>query len=366
LRERTHSASSHPSKQVKHYSRLHLHLHLHLHLYIPSPSSGFSHSVSNGPITTFLSSGSSCPVDRILINHSIPSSMFEHFTFGAQAQAIHQHEEDISASPTDCSFSTPLLPETSSSSYRSSRQQGGMSDIVHEFSQHSFFKPDDDERPQPSIWQGRSGTPSSPDFHSTMQEFTPENISYLATVCRPILTPGYRENTRSSPPSPTLPCPRSGIVASRRLQRQLNVQLQTSHCHLKDINALVESMIETSAQCRLHKSSPPPSRSPSRSPTKAQNLSIDPATQYPHRAITPDPDEDEGFAEIEEISATIESLRRASTPSGIRKFKALRMKSSAECLNNGKVLIDAHGKIKVRSAPRMRRRKPMTVTSVPE
>jgi len=60
---------------------------------------------------------------------------------------------------------------------------------------------------------------------------------------------------------------------------------------------------------------------------------------------------DEGFDEGEEWDEF--SLRRASTPSGIRKHHSIRFSRSADiCIG---------GKVKVRSKPRMRKRKPKPV-----
>ena len=64
--------------------------------------------------------------------------------------------------------------------------------------------------------------------------------------------------------------------------------------------------------------------------------------------------EDEGFAE-EEIEF---SLRRASMPSGIRKYNGMRYGRSADIVNIG-------GRVNVRSLPRMRKRK-VQVARVPE
>ena len=64
--------------------------------------------------------------------------------------------------------------------------------------------------------------------------------------------------------------------------------------------------------------------------------------------------EDEGFAEEEREL----SLRRASMPSGIRKYNGVRYGRSAD-------VVSIKGRVKVRSLPRMRKRK-VQVTRVSE
>jgi hypothetical protein len=122
---------------------------------------------------------------------------------------------------------------------------------------------------------------------------------------------------------------------------------------------LVEDMIVTNSQCTLHKStsrpylsSPPPSRA------DREELVVETTEfQLPARNF---PDEDEGFSEIADEDWGIEeemTLRRASTPSGIRKYGVMRWRGSAECV----AAVNAAGRTKVRSVPRMRRRKPKSV-----
>lgn len=63
-------------------------------------------------------------------------------------------------------------------------------------------------------------------------------------------------------------------------------------------------------------------------------------------------DVDEGFHDDESLGdeGMETSLRRASTPSGIRKYGGVRYARSADIVSIG-------GRVKVRSVPRMRRRK---------
>ncbi len=303
-----------------------------------------------------LPSSSSFPLDaRVPRIQDSQRIMFELFTFGARAHtAIHQREDELSTSPTDCSFSNTLRSETSSSSYRNDPQQGGIGDIVNQFSHYSLAEFDESETPQQSIWHGRTDTLPTPDFETTMSEFSPEEMSYISTIRDSVLIP------RPCETQPKLSPRRLHLKACRRLQRQINAQLQTSSSHLEDVNALVEGLIETSPQFRLHDSCAPPPRQQSRSPG-FEELQLDPSTQLgdnvdDHRAITPDHDEDEGFVEMDDLLAPVESLRRTSTPAGIRKFKALRMRAGLEGLENGGVVIDSSGRVMVRCHPRMRRR----------
>ncbi|KAH8818203.1 hypothetical protein F5882DRAFT_388511 [Hyaloscypha sp. PMI_1271] len=283
--------------------------------------------------------------------------MFEHFTFAAQAQPTDQQEEMISTSPTDISFPSPASATRQSSLPPwSPYQQDTVDGIIHKFSQQSLRR-EDEELPQPSVWQGRDDALPSPDFDMD-DEFTPEELSYTSTT-RGMITVPVPTYTQSLPSLPSLPCPQGGTIACRRLQRQLNVQLQASSSHIRDINALVDHMIVTNSQCTLHKStsrsylsSPPPSRA------GREDLVVD-TTGYRFQGRNI-PDEDEGFSEIADEDWGIEeemTLRRASTPSGIRKYGVMRWRGSAECV----AAINAAGRTNVRSVPRMRRRKPKSV-----
>lgn len=283
--------------------------------------------------------------------------MFEHFTFAAQAQPIDQQEEIISTSPTDTSFPSPVsATEQSSLPPWSPYHQDTVEGIAHKFSQQSLRR-ENDELPQQSIWHGQDESLPSPDFDMD-DDFTSYEMSYVSAT-RGIITVPSLTSTHSLPHLPSLPHPRGGTLACRRLQRQINVQLQASSSHIRDINALVEDMIVTNSQCTLHKStsrpylsSPPPSRA------DREELVVETTEfQLPARNF---PDEDEGFSEIADEDWGIEeemTLRRASTPSGIRKYGVMRWRGSAECV----AAVNAAGRTKVRSVPRMRRRKPKSV-----
>jgi len=277
--------------------------------------------------------------------------MFEHFTFGAQAQT--NYDEDISASPTDTTFPSPIeAPPQSVSDPWESR---GINDIVNQFGNYSLSH--DSEEPQQSIWPD-SQFPS-PDFDP--DPFTEEELTYVSTTRGMARVP---HNIHSMPNTPLMSPSQNGSVACRRLQRQLNVQLQSCSTHMRDINALVEDMIVSSSQCRLHKStsrpylsSPPPSRDGS------DALVVD-STEFDTRPVIV-VDEDEGFGDFEDPAIIMKedlSLRRASTPSGIRKYGALKYRASAECVG-GNAVIGPNGRKKVRCLPRMRKRK---VVRVPE
>lgn len=298
--------------------------------------------------------------------------MFEHFTFGAQAQTTLFHPEDIiiSASPTDTSF--PLLSSTQTpTSYFPSvpGQKGGMNDIVHAFSQQTLYP---DESPTRSIWTSSFPSPDFSVDSSIDDEFTPDEMSYISTT-RGMTTLQSSISSTHSLSSLPLPHPRIGTLACRRLQRQLNVQLQSYKSHIKDINSLVEDMISTNSQCRLHttKSSahlsssynihtPPSSRVIPSPSSKDQDLLLD-TTEEHFMNGNISPDEDEGFVEGDDnemdvfaLSVLEEemSLRRASTPSGIRKYSAVKWKS-VEYIGSTTTL----ARTKVRSVPRMRRRR---------
>jgi hypothetical protein len=286
--------------------------------------------------------------------------MFEHFIFGAQVLPTDQ-QEDISASPTDTSYPSPVSAAPRSPSW-SPYQQDTVDGIVHKFSQQSL-RPEDNELSQQSTWHDRAHEAlPSPDFNQDVAtEFTPEEMSYISTTRGMVTIPALMSSsTQSLPDLPSLSHPRGGTIACRRLQRQLNVQLQSSSNHIRDINALVEDMIVTNSQCRLHKStSRPYLSSPPPSGAGKEELVLD-TTEFQFEVRNINPDEDEGFSEIADEDWGIEeemTLRRASTPSGIRKYGMIRWRGSADCV----AAVNAAGKVKVKSVPRMRRRKPKSV-----
>jgi len=138
----------------------------------------------------------------------------------------------------------------------------------------------------------------------------------------------------SLPPTPILSHTSIGTSATcRRLQRQLNVQLMSCSSHMKDISSLVEDMITSNSQCTLRAPSPPSSRD------GMDKLVVDTRNEFEMQ-------EDEGYCDDEEPEM---SLRRAAVPVGIRK-NCVRYGRSADVIN-------VDGRLKVKSVPRMRRRK---------
>jgi len=257
--------------------------------------------------------------------------MFEHFTFGAMPQSRDALQDEAFLSPIDTSFPSPLTPPPTSFPFPSNPNQAGLNDIVMKFSQQTIQPKSRDELVQQfQAWQNDHDL----EIDDEEMESPSERIA----------------ETASLPPTPILSSTRT--VTCRRLQRQLNVQLQTCSSHIRDINTLVEDMIVSNSQCTLRKAtsrthllSPPPSRGRD----VVEMLVVD-TSEYDDEGFY----EDEGFAEEE----TEMSLRRASTPSGIRKYNGVRYGRSADIVNIG-------GKLKVRSFPRMRKRK-VQVARVPE
>jgi hypothetical protein len=267
--------------------------------------------------------------------------MFEHFTFGAQPQTPYQVLNDAFPSPTDTSFPSPLTPPPVSFPFPSNPTQAGINDIVAKLSQQSLQQKSRDQLVQQfQAWQN--------DDDIVVDDGDVGNPSDRIT------------QTTSVPTTPVL-LPRS-TISCRRLQRQLNVQLQSSSRHIRDIHTLVEDMIVSNSQCTLRNitsrsylSSPPPSRGRD----VVDNLAIDPS-EFDEARIGPD-DVDEGFCDDESFGVDEDmelSLRRASTPGGIRKYNGIRYGRSADYVCIG-------GKLKVRSLPRMRKRKTQ-VSRVPE
>ncbi|XMA07810.1 hypothetical protein WAI453_000601 [Rhynchosporium graminicola] len=301
--------------------------------------------------------------------------MFEHFTFGAQAQTSYQEPADFMASPTDCSFPLTSQPQTS---YFSMDPRAPLSEIMDAFSQQTLHP---DETSHRSVW---GDSIPSLDFSRNLSvgdDLTPGEICEASNVHKS--TPDPLTPTSSSFSLPNLPHPRTSTnlntAACRRLQRQLNTQLQSCHSHQRDISTLVEDILTTNTQCRLHKASsgpyltgPPPPPSgliPSSKEELEAELAIEaqalPSIDFEGRAII-SPDEDEGFAEMDDPYGLLAfeeemSLRRASAPSGIRKYNVVRWRKSAECVAGGNGSSAPVSRMKVRSMPRMRRRKVGTV-----
>lgn len=95
------------------------------------------------------------------------------------------------------------------------------------------------------------------------------------------------------------------------------------------------------------------------------------AIDFADREISPD--EDEGFAEMDDPHGLLAledemSMRRASAPTGIRKYNVVKWRKSIECMGMRDAYVNGNcnggatlARTKVRSVPRMRRRKFDTV-----
>ncbi|KAF7883436.1 uncharacterized protein EAF02_005356 [Botrytis sinoallii] len=259
--------------------------------------------------------------------------MFENFTFGAAPVNFDQYDDNVQPSPRDDSYPVSSSPATGSYPFFDNYNPSSpLDDIINQFRKQSLSYED------ASDIQARQCTSPTPSLSEDSEMSSPSN------------------STRSVPTTPTSPY-RAGVLACRRLQRQLNVQLQCSTTHVRDIGTLVEDMLSNNSQCNLRKSSSKPSLVPS--PISA--LVVDHSTQNDWNAIeiekarrrwlnTVVNDVDEAYMEEdnwdrEECSL---SLRRASAPSGIRK-QGLRCRTSMESVGGNR--------LKVAKAPRMRIRK---------
>jgi hypothetical protein len=260
-------------------------------------------------------------------------AMFEHFTFGAEAPD-RLLCPDISPSPTDISFPPAIQqPPTScppADTDMSATTQPSINDIMCRLRDQTLQPCE--ELPQQSEWNSPFPAP----FRKHDQTF-----SHSASLPNIHLTSG----------------PRSGPIACRRLQRQLNVQLQSSKSHMRDVKALVEDMITANSQCALRESAshlslptPPPSHA-----EETCSLSVDPMIFEP--PSLPHGNTDEGFHESEEPlpgeKAEEKKLvyRRACAPGGIRKA------TIAAEWTRGTNQIVVGGRVLVRSTPRMRKRR---------
>lgn len=287
--------------------------------------------------------------------------MFEHFTFGAQPQTQHHLlDDDAFPSPTDTSFPSPLTPPRSALPFPSNPHQAGVSDIVARFSQQSLQQQQSRSQQVHHFPAWHSDTDCGPPEVDDEEDDDEDEDTDMAS--ERITTTASLPGTPVLPPASTLAC--------KRLQRQLNVQLQTSSSHIRDINALVDDMIVSKSQCTLRQptarpypylSSPPPSRGSD----AGEQLAIDTSDSDDPRPAAEDIDE--GFCDgesfgLEEEAEMEFSLRRASTPSGVRKYNGAsagaKYGRSCDVVHTG-----GGGRCKVRSLPRMRKRK---VPRVPE
>jgi len=171
--------------------------------------------------------------------------MFEHFIFGACAQTLYTQDQDISTSPTDTSFPSPIFASVPSFSDECSPFDG----IIDAFAQSSL-RLDENEQSQPSIWNDHLPTPT---FSSNNDcEFTLEELSYVSTRRNMAKVPLIQLLNATSVKN--VMEPRNGTVACRRAKRMM------------DTKALVEDMIETGEQCTLHSSTNPKATSPRSTP----------------------------------------------------------------------------------------------------
>ena len=180
-----------------------------------------------------------------------PPTMFEHFTFCAQPQIMQPSHllDDAFPSPTDTSFPSPLTPPPSSSS--NPQHQAGISDIIAKFSQQTLQQQSRDQLVHDfQTWQ--RGNDDAATF--APPEIGDDDVDIEDTDQDDILPNSERiTKTVSLLSTPVSPPPPSSL-ACRRLQRQLNVQLQTSTTHSRDIGALVDGMVASESQCTLRQS----------------------------------------------------------------------------------------------------------------
>lgn len=267
--------------------------------------------------------------------------MFDHYTFGAEP--TKQILPDNSFSPTDNSFPPSISPQMAKTSTDTSTEMEvsaaplNIDEIMRKLREQTL-QPREDFPPQP--------------------EWTPLPIPSREDEIK-VQYPSHRAH-HSLPNIHLTAGPVPGPVSCRRLQRQLNVQLQSSKTHMRDVKALVEDMIMTNSQCVLRESAararrprhnslptPPPSRG-----GPPCDLIVDPMI---FDECPPSPPADEGFHDEEEPPAEQKAeemfeYRRACAPGGIRKSTI-----AAEYVR-GTDHIVIGGRVLVRSKPRMRKR----------
>lgn len=306
--------------------------------------------------------------------------MFDHFTFGAPAQTLYPQQEEREASPTDCSHPPPISDTKPTTVLGEASPLDG---LLNQFAQSSL-RPDEpmwsastwndkvvvdeNEEPQQSLWNDSLPSPTFDD-----SEFSIEELSYVSTR-RGMATIPFQPSSSSANTNPYADILRNGNMACRRLKRQMDAKMMGCEKHVRDISTLVEDMIESNSQCNLHNSTstPTPQTSLPSSrltlpPYTGEEILVDTTGSFPS-----EPDDDEGFGEMDEDPYVPDfdrealeiggkddemTLRRASTPSGIRKYTVIKYRKSADVGS----AVTPNGRPKVRCLPRMRKRKPRSV-----
>lgn len=273
--------------------------------------------------------------------------MFEYFTLGADAP--DRFHRDISLSPTDNSFTGPVPPISSHNSCTPSHPEMSatptyMNEIMRRLRNQTLQTGDD--------------VMGQPEWTSPSDTYPDDEMNFQYTL------------TRTHHSLPDIHCtsaPRKSPIACKRLKRQLNVQLQSSKTHMRDVKALVEDMIKTNSQCVLREAASRTTNTTSTTtPTTLPTPPLSCTTRTGSATATidprifdewpPTPDVDEGFHEGDDPEFDKKPLekfeyRRASAPGGIRKLDF-----AAEC-ERGVNHIVIGGRVLVRSTPRMRRRR---------
>ncbi|CAD6442492.1 dd7a5ccc-ea38-472b-ab92-db7e41419cec-CDS [Sclerotinia trifoliorum] len=261
--------------------------------------------------------------------------MFENFTFGAAPTNPYQYDDDVQLSPRDDSYPIPISPSDNSYPFFDDyKPSTPLDDIIDQFHHQSL-----------SYEEARN-------FQSRQYASPTPSLSGDSEI-----SSSSSDSTHSVPSTPTSPY-RAGVLACRRLQRQVNVQLQCSTSHIRDISSLVEDMLSNNSQCNLH---PSPSKTTLAS-SPMSTMVVDPCTQNEWNdsesekarrrwlnIVVNDIDVDELYMEGDhwDREDACLSLRRASTPIGIKKL-GLRCKTSLDCVGGVRM--------KVARGPRMKMR----------
>lgn len=263
--------------------------------------------------------------------------MFEHFTFGTHAPA--QYLQDVSPSPTDTTFPSSIPPPSSCPSHDAEMTSvhASINDLMRRLRGQSLL-------PREDVAYQTEWIPSTPGLDTDDDTMSSTSSRGNSAASLPII------NVARSPSG--------GSIACKRLQRQLNVQLQSSNSHARDVKTLVEDMIVTNSQCVLHKSTSSQLSLTASAPSQAGRLDnpvsdevVDPMV---FDECLPEPDENanEGYQEGQELPFNSEFVyRRASgAAGGIRKSHLVELARGADYMVIG-------GRLLVKSAPRMRRRR---------
>ncbi|OIW23696.1 hypothetical protein CONLIGDRAFT_140143 [Coniochaeta ligniaria NRRL 30616] len=292
--------------------------------------------------------------------------MFEHYTFGMQAQPVRRRSRELSpreaaAAGEQCQSqcpSPPLSATTVSPSTRTGRDSKSAPDSIDSLAQELSKQNLQLDRANLAHLQIQLSSPLLSPSAPCMPPIPPCLTLKIDDERRP-----RQDSRRRRPSPPALPTlshtpmevDQPPIAADeKRLVRQRSSQFHNNPNNSQAIQTLVEGMIASRSQCNVHRVSPPALTLtsakrvvPISDPDDDIKLDLECMDLQVDEAYANGPSSD---AEKEEkfLIETMTSLRRAAAPAGVRKPGYLQYRASADsALSCANV---------VRSRPRMRKR----------